>query len=42
MVERINITVEDEQYERLARMAERMHGRRQARAGETIPLEDLA
>jgi hypothetical protein len=82
-VERLNITVEDEQYERLARMAERMHlqpgtlarslllsalddaaldaenvvrlldglpeayeraelGRRQARAGETIPLKDLA
>ncbi|HYB29745.1 MAG TPA: hypothetical protein VEF89_24265 [Solirubrobacteraceae bacterium] len=25
MVERLNITVDDEQYERLARMAERMH-----------------
>jgi hypothetical protein len=82
-VERLNITVDDEQYERLARMAERMHlqpgtlarslllsaldeasldaenvvrlldglpdayeraelGRRQAAAGETIPLADLA
>ena len=82
-MERLNITVEDEQYERLARMAERMHlqpgtlarslllsaldeaslnaenvvrlldglpdayeraelGRRQAAAGETIPLADLA
>jgi predicted transcriptional regulator len=82
-VERLNITVDDEQYERLSRMAERMHlqpgtlarslllsaldevaleagnvvrlldglphayeraelGRRQAEAGETIPLDDLA
>lgn len=83
MVERLNITVDDEQYERLARMAERMHlqpgtlarslllsalddaaldaanvarlldglpdayeravlGRRQAEAGETVSLDDLA
>jgi predicted transcriptional regulator len=83
VVERLNITVDDDQYERLARMAERMHlqpgtlarslllsalddaaldaenvvrlldglpdayeraelGRRQAEAGETVPLDDLA
>lgn len=83
MVERLNITVDDEQYERLVRMAERMHlhpgtlarslllsaldevaldaenvarlldglpdayeraelGRRQARDGDTVPLDDLA
>jgi predicted transcriptional regulator len=82
-MERLNITVDDEQYERLARMADRMHlqpgtlarsllltaldevtldadnvvrlldglpdayervelGRRQAEAGETVSLEDLA
>ena len=82
-MERLNITVDDEQYERLARMAERMHlqpgtlarslllsaldetaldadnvvrlldglpgayeraelGRRQAEAGETVSLDDLA
>lgn len=82
-MERLNITVDDEHYERLARMAERMHlqpgtlarslllsaldeaaldagnvarlldglpdayeraelGRRQARDGETVSLDDLA